>query len=72
MSNETEWEDEPPDWSDMNKRAEVRRKNGTVIVGELWATDYWIADDTEIPLWSIKLDDGTLVAWEAEMEWRLA
>lgn len=67
---DTAWSDEFPDWRDTNEQVEVEMHDGRTVVGTLVASDVWFDGEDEVPIFSIKLDNGTEVGFADMKRWR--
>jgi hypothetical protein len=69
-----EWlsvDDDFPDWRDGG-RAEFRRADGSTVFGDLSVDDCFFNGEEEVPIFKLKLDDGTVADIFSFAQYRLA
>lgn len=62
---ETEW----PDWQDTGKRVEIQFADGRLACGRLEAEEFFTGED-EVPVFTLRGDDGTLHSFVDHKRWR--
>jgi len=62
-----------PDWSDIGKRVEIEREDGTIVAGELIVDDFFPdGEGGEVPVFAILVDDDTQHSFVDQKHWRFA
>lgn len=66
----TSWKSGDPLPSEVGKRV-IAEKDGVTLSGTISIADYTFVDDTQVPLYGIKLDDGSEEYIQEFSKWAL-
>lgn len=57
-----------PDWKDAGKRVRIDC-DGKVIEGVLYVDDFFFDGEDEVPMFRVRLDDGSSVSFADNVGW---
>lgn len=69
MMNTYNWSSDWPDWADAGRRVAVMDENGGITEGILEVADQFFDGESEVPIFSVKLDDSTSLDFASANAW---
>lgn len=61
--------DDFPDWGDSGRQVEILLKDGSIVAGDLEASDVWFDGENEVPIFSVR-HNGQSIPFVGHEKWR--
>lgn len=69
MTNIYNWSNDWPDWTDAGRRVAVMGESGGITEGTLEVADQFFDGVSEVPIFSVKLDESTSLDFASAKAW---